>query len=135
MSAKLGSSTRSWPRYMRLASAENRKLAFRLPEMAPDRMQRSSITKKEMLAAYEGRYWSDEMEVAFQLVVEDGVLVARSYRLPPITLEPGGPDAFAAGVVGTLEFKRAGNGEVTGFMVDNDRTKDVWFERDWVPGG
>jgi CubicO group peptidase (beta-lactamase class C family) len=89
----------------------------------------------EMLEAYEGRYWSDEMEISFELVIEDGELVAHNFRLPAITLESGAKDTFTAGVVGALEFKRAGNGEVTGFMVNNARTKDVWFEREWVPGG
>lgn len=88
----------------------------------------------EVLAAYEGRYWSDEMQVAFELVVEEGELVARSLRLPDITLEPGSPDHFAAGLVGTFAFQRAGNGTVTGFMADNGRTTGVWFEREGVPG-
>ena len=86
-----------------------------------------------VLLEYEGRYWSDEVEVAFELAVEDGELVARSIRLEPITLEPEGEDAFGAGDVGTFEFERAGNGSITGFMVDNGRTRDVWFQREWAP--
>ncbi len=88
----------------------------------------------EMLAAYEGRYWSEEMQVAFELVVEGEELLAHSLRLPAITLEAGAPDQFSASPVGTLMFERSGNGRVTGFMVDNDRTKGVWFEREGVPG-
>jgi len=86
-----------------------------------------------MLREYEGRYWSDEVEVAFEITLEDGELVARNIRLEPITLEAGNPDAFEAAGVGTFEFQRSGNGEITGFMVDNGRTKNVWFEREWAP--
>ena len=87
------------------------------------------------LADFVGRYWSDEMEASFDVIIEDGQLVAHSFRLPPITLEAQAPDHFGGGGVGAFEFKRSGNGEVTGFMVNNARTKDVWFERAWTPGG
>jgi CubicO group peptidase (beta-lactamase class C family) len=99
------------------------------------RVEQDDELTPAMLRAYEGRYWSDEVEVAFELMVEDGELVAHNIRLPSITLQPGATDTFAAGAVGAFEFKRSGNGEVTGFMVNNARTKDVWFEREWVPGG
>ena len=96
------------------------------------RVEEEELTP-EMLRAYEGRYWTDEMEVAFEMVVEDGDLVAHNFRLPSITLESKAPDTFAGDGVGEFEFKRSGNGKVTGFMVNNDRTKGVWFERDWTP--
>ena len=98
------------------------------------RVDPSDALGPEALAAYEGRYWSDEMQVAFDLAVEDGELVARNLRLPDITLEAAAADRFAAGPVGTLVFQRAGNGNVTGFTVDNGRTKGVWFGREGVPG-
>jgi len=89
----------------------------------------------EMLMEYTGRYWSDEMEVAFVLSVEDGELVARNIRLEDITLDPGDDDSFGGGGIGAFEFKRSQNGRITGFMINNGRTKDVWFEREWTPGG
>lgn len=103
-------------------------------ETSMNRVDPADALTPEMLAAYEGRYWSDEMQVAFELMVQDGELVARSLRLPDITLEPGSPDRFGAGVVGTFVFERAGNGTVTGFVADNDGTTGVWFEREGVPG-
>lgn len=98
------------------------------------RIDPSETLTPEALRAYEGRYWSEEMRVAFELVVEDGELVARNLRLPDITLDPGAPDRFGAGPVGTMVFQRAGNGTVIGFTVDNGRTKGVWFARDGAPG-
>ena len=103
-------------------------------ETAMSRVVDTGPPTEEALRVYEGRYWSDEMQVAFELRVEDGALVADNIRLPSITLEAGAADTFSAGGVGTLEFRRSGNGRVTGFMVNNDRTKDVWFERAWAPG-
>lgn len=97
------------------------------------RVEASHELTPEALMEYEGRYWSDEVEVAFELVVEDGELVARNIRLEVITLEAEDTDAFEVAGVGTFEFERAGNGEITGFMVDNGRTRDVWFERESAP--
>jgi CubicO group peptidase (beta-lactamase class C family) len=101
---------------------------------AMSRVDEDAELTPEMLEAYTGRYWSDEVEIAFEVVVADGELVAHNIRLPSITLEPASKDTFAAGAVGAFEFKRSGNGEVTGFMVNNARTKGVWFEREWARG-
>lgn len=66
---------------------------------------------------------------------KDDELIAGTFRLENITLAREGDDAFNAGDVGVLRFQRASNGRITGFMVDNGRTKDVWFARRGLPGG
>ncbi|MGD2069553.1 MAG: serine hydrolase domain-containing protein [Gemmatimonadota bacterium] len=112
----------------------NRATLTQTIEIGMTRVETVELTVEE-LREYEGRYWSDEIEVAFELVVEEGQLVARSLRLLPVNLEATERDEFEAPGIGNFEFRRSGNGQITGFVVNNGRTRDVWFERAWAPGG
>jgi len=82
----------------------------------------------EALADFEGRYFSDEIETFFQIVLEDGELVMKQRRLDDATLEPGQPDTFSGGGF-TFRFERDRNGQVIGFYLSNGRTRDVRFGR------
>ena len=82
----------------------------------------------EALADFEGRYFSDEIETFFELVVEDGALVMKQRRLDDATLEPGRPDTFSGGGF-TFRFERDRNDQVIGFYLSNGRTRDVRFGR------
>jgi CubicO group peptidase (beta-lactamase class C family) len=84
----------------------------------------------EALAAYGGSYWSDEIETRYEVRVSDGTLVIDSWRMAPITLTHAGGDQFSGPFPLTaVEFRRAGNGTITGFVAGNGRTRDVWFRR------
>ncbi|MEQ9401703.1 MAG: serine hydrolase [Longimicrobiales bacterium] len=84
----------------------------------------------EALRAYAGSYWSDELETRYEIRVEDEALVLDSWRMAPVTLTHAGGDRFSAGFpVATVEFRRAGNGRVTGLVAGNGRTRDVWFRK------
>lgn len=80
------------------------------------------------LAAYEGRYFSDELETFYTVVVEDGDLVSRHLRTGDVTLSHVSGDTFT-GSGPTLEFERDADGEVTAFVVDFGRTRGIRFER------
>ncbi len=82
----------------------------------------------EALADFEGRYFSDEIETFFQIVLEDGELVMKQRRLDDATLEPGQPDTFSGGGF-TFRFERDRNGQAIGFYLSNGRTRDVRFGR------
>ena len=82
----------------------------------------------ENLADFEGRYFSDEIETFFEIVLEDGELVMKQRRLDDATLEPGQPDTFSGGGF-TFRFERDRNGQVIGFYLSNGRTRDVRFGR------
>ena len=77
---------------------------------------------------YVGRYFSEEVETFYQIVVEDGELVMKQRRLDDATLEPGQPDTFSGGGF-TFRFERDRNGQVIGFYLSNGRTRDVRFGR------
>ncbi|NIM51816.1 MAG: serine hydrolase [Gemmatimonadales bacterium] len=95
----------------------------RLPPYAPT---------AEALGAYAGRYYSEELETFYTLVVEDTTLVAQHRRLEDdITLTPKSEDKFTgrAFFLREVEFVRADDGTVTGFRVSNGRTRGVLFEK------
>ena len=82
------------------------------------------------LSAYEGRYFSEELETFYTAVVEDSVLVLKHRRLDDIDLTPGEKDRFVGGFpLAEVAFSRSGDGEVTGFDASNGRTRDVWFQK------
>jgi CubicO group peptidase (beta-lactamase class C family) len=85
----------------------------------------------EDLAAYAGRYFSEELETFYRISVEDGKLMANNFRMEPFPLRHREGDTFTGEqfFFGEVEFVRAGNGTVTGFRASNGRTKGVWFRR------
>jgi CubicO group peptidase (beta-lactamase class C family) len=80
------------------------------------------------LAGFEGRYFSEELETFYTIVLEDGELVVRHRRRDDATLEPGEVDEFSGGGL-QFAFERDRNGRVIGFYAANGRTRDVRFER------
>jgi len=87
------------------------------------------------LRAFEGRYFSDEVESFFEVALEEADeegaearLTLRHRRLDDATLAPGEADTFSGGSL-TLDFERDRNGEVIGFYMSNGRTRDVRFGR------
>jgi CubicO group peptidase (beta-lactamase class C family) len=82
----------------------------------------------EDLAAFEGRYFSEEIEVFYTVTVEEGELVVRQRRMDDIRPTPGEADTFSGGGL-TFSFERDRNGLVIGFYLANVRTRDVRFER------
>lgn len=82
----------------------------------------------EQLRAFEGRFFSEELETFYTLVLKDGSLVLEQRRLDPVTLRAGAADTFAGGNV-TVSFERDRNGQVIGFYLSNVRTRGVRFAR------
>ena len=80
------------------------------------------------LAAFSGRYFSEELEAFYTLSVKNGGLVMEHRRLSPARLAPGARDAFS-GAGGALVFERDKNGQVIAFYLGNGRTRDVRFAR------
>jgi len=83
------------------------------------------------LHPFEGRYYSPELETFYDLVVQDGNLMARHIRHEPITLTPRGPDSFSGSsfFFGQAEFERGEGGEVVAVLVSSGRVRNVRFHR------
>ena len=86
----------------------------------------------ETLADYAGRYFSPELEVYYELTVEDGVLRVDHTGMQSVELSHTSGDDFSGSAffMASVSFRRAGNGDVTGFEVSNGRTKGVWFRKE-----
>lgn len=82
----------------------------------------------DQLRGFEGRYFSEELETFYTVILEDGKLVLNHRRLDPNTLTPAEVDSFSGTGI-TLAFERDRNGQVTGFYLGNMRTRDVRFAR------
>ena len=82
----------------------------------------------EELADFAGRFFSEELETFYDIVLEDGELALHHRRLDRATLTPGEEDHFSGGSFSFL-FERDRNGQVIGFYLSNGRTRDVRFAR------
>lgn len=80
------------------------------------------------LVAFEGRYFSDELETFYTLALKDTTLVLQRRRFEDANLTAGAKDTFSGGGF-TFSFERDRNGKVIGFYLANDRARDVRFER------
>ena len=67
--------------------------------------------------------------MTFVAVVEQGALVLKHRPDVTIKLTPMYADAFGAGQLGTVIFRRDGGGRATAFSVVQDRVWDMRFDR------
>lgn len=83
------------------------------------------------LQAYAGTFYSQELDVTWPILVEDGRLAVRSeaHKFVPKTetLAPAMVDAFS-GEPGFLRFIRDASGKVTGFDLSSSRMRGIRFE-------
>lgn len=80
------------------------------------------------LKAFEGRFFSEELETFYTVSLKEGRLELANRRLDPNRLSPGVVDTFSGNGV-TLSFERDRNRRVIGFYLSNVRTRGVRFER------
>ena len=86
----------------------------------------------EDLTAFEGRYFSEEIETFYTVMVEGEKLMLHQRRIGSMDLTPGREGVFnSLGLGGefTISFERDRNSQVIGFYLSNGRTRDVRFER------
>ena len=82
----------------------------------------------EDLAAFTGRYFSQEVETFFTVTLEEDHLVLQQRRLEDAELTPGATDNFSGGGL-QVSFERDRNGQVIALYLANGRTRGVRFER------
>jgi CubicO group peptidase (beta-lactamase class C family) len=78
------------------------------------------------LSRYGGRFESSELETVYTLSVDQGKLMLRRRRSPPVALTPTSTDTFTAEGI-TYHFVHE-KGRVAGFVVDAGRTKNLRFD-------
>jgi hypothetical protein len=80
------------------------------------------------LAAFAGRYYSEELGTEYRFEVVDGRLGFRHRKLPDGVLDPTFENAFTLRGR-TLVFERGADGRVAGFRMSDGRVYDVAFAR------
>ena len=82
----------------------------------------------EEMSDYTGRYFSDEIETFYDVIVEEERLVLKQRRMNDNPLTPGEVDKFSS--AGTeIRFERDSENSVIGLAVSNGRTRNVKFHR------
>ena len=82
------------------------------------------------LSEYIGRYFSDELQTQYEIVVEDGQLLAKHIRLPSAVLTPYQDDTFfGQGGMQEIIFLRASSGDVVGLLGSGPLAEDVKFNK------
>lgn len=83
------------------------------------------------LQAFTGRYFSDELETFYTIIVKDSMLVAQHRNVEDIELTPTEKDSFNGSVyfMNEVAFQRNALGKIDAFTVSNGRTKGILFER------
>jgi CubicO group peptidase (beta-lactamase class C family) len=84
----------------------------------------------EQLGQLAGTYASGEAETSFVAAVEHGALVLKQRPDTTIALTPLYADAFDAGSLGAVIFRRDAGGRATAFSVVQDRVWDLRFQRE-----
>ncbi|NNU17517.1 serine hydrolase [Parvularcula sp. ZS-1/3] len=80
-------------------------------------------------SAYLGRYYSEELDVFFDVSTEDGALVLRHPRVGSSSLLPFTEDVFFGdGPVQEVRFVRGPASRVSGALFSNSLADDVWFQ-------
>jgi hypothetical protein len=82
------------------------------------------------LAAFAGRYFSEEIETFYTVTASDSGLVLYQRRLGELKLTPTKKDHFGASFpIAELAFTRDTAGVIVGLTVSNARTRGVRFEK------
>jgi CubicO group peptidase (beta-lactamase class C family) len=83
------------------------------------------------LKVYEGKYFSEELETFYTIVVKDSAMYAVHKNLKDIKFSPVEDDTFSGDIFFMTEaaFKRDTEGQVNAFSVSNGRTKGVLFNK------
>jgi hypothetical protein len=106
-----------------------------LPEPErPDRRQPSPAAGESEPLPLDGRqkqefagfYYSAELDIAYEVVIEQGDLVLRVGNALDGRLRLAATDEMRRGRV-TLRFERSGDGQITGFLLDAGRVKNLRF--------
>ena len=102
---------------------------LRVPRLHPP------ASNPDLLKAYAGDYWSDELRVAYRLEVLNGQLGTRHRSGKWIHLLPTDPDRFDTNEGGwSIAFTRNAAAEVTDLKVSGGRIRNVRFKRCSLPG-
>jgi CubicO group peptidase (beta-lactamase class C family) len=110
-------------------SKETFRLVVRTPgrEFSGERLAGAPPSEEE-LKRYTGAYYSEELEVTYQILMEDGGLVIPWPKRTPVKLQmPVGGTFYGSGFHG--DFETGSDGIVTGFVLEAGRARGIQFKK------
>jgi hypothetical protein len=81
------------------------------------------------LAAHTGTYYSEELEVEYELTLQDGSLCFGFGKPGDQRLEPQFGETFTNPDYGTFEFQRDSQSQIIGFSLGSGRVRNMNFVR------
>jgi CubicO group peptidase (beta-lactamase class C family) len=81
------------------------------------------------LAAYAGRYFSEDAETELIVGLQEGALVVKRRPDTVLRMNPTAKDAFAVPSLGAVTFRRNASGQITELSLKLDRVWDMRFHR------
>jgi len=95
------------------------------------RRETSVTPSKDVLSPYVGTYYSDELDVRYELVSNDTVLALKHRKFNGnALLRAEFVDGFSSSMGATFLFTRDAKKRITGFTVSDGRVRGVRFERE-----
>ncbi|HAS44991.1 MAG TPA: hypothetical protein DCS93_31205 [Microscillaceae bacterium] len=90
------------------------------PKLTPERM-----------ATLVGRYWSEELQTAYEVIKKEGKLYLLHFRHGQLELTQAWNDDFSNGkwFLRSVQFERNAQGKATGFRVTNHRARNQLFAK------
>jgi hypothetical protein len=104
------------------------RIEARIESNKPASFDRIAITSppREALGEYAGEYFSQELDILYQLILEDEQLMVGHKGSPKEILKPLTPDSFKAAQF-TLQLTRDNQSQITGFYLGAGRVKNLRF--------
>ncbi len=92
------------------------------------RIEETTVAWTPVLENFVGRYFSEEIETFFNLIVQDSSLVMQHRRIDDMKLSSGEEDAFTS-QAGQVRFERDEQRKVVRMFLANGRTRDIRFDK------
>jgi hypothetical protein len=95
-------------------------------EFTPFQRRQASVDE---LAAYAGDYYSEELDVAYPLRINESRLTFRAPQHEAQELTAMFGETFENPDYGAFEFERDETGAITGFTLQSGRVRNLYFAR------
>jgi CubicO group peptidase (beta-lactamase class C family) len=107
--------------------SETSKAAATPPNRTPASVAPPISLTPTQLAAYVGDYYSDELQVTYRVVLENGRLFMKYRQVINGELTPAAPDVFKLFGVVSVQFIRDNRNQISGFVPQNGGARNIRF--------
>lgn len=87
------------------------------------------VLNEEQLAPYAGKYFCDELDCTYWLVIKEGKLIIEGKKIPTTALNPIQADQFEFLYNSSLDFYRNAEKAIAGFSIQGNRARNILCEK------